>query len=407
MTNMNEMKKVHLYVVKYNRYRQELLLDFVREDEFLYFMNRGDYTPEIRLSKDSFQPTMILVHGCAPRRTVRQGAILTLDMGSFLEMNYSQESNAKNRFENPTTVFLEIQDGTYLAGLIDNLERSIISGKIPEEYKIFLDSTWNGSPCALNKLGENIELTVWDVGQGNTNCISDKTNLTIFDFGVSLYYSASKHIAIYHAHADYINGHESVSLIISHWDIDHYNLLCFAPDDFYKKICCIFFPPWGVGVTMKQISARIQKNCRWRIAIPPAKKTSRSCGITKVCAGNNYALFTGEDCKNKNLSGLLLTVFNKDSTAFLTADHSNYQVWDKLYPSVNTTNKQLHIVVPHHGGNCGKTLIPRGVHPGIAAISVGNNSYGHPKMKTIFAYRNAKFMVVQTDQYGHDITIKL
>lgn len=91
---------------------------------------------------------------------------------------------------------------------------------------------------------------MWDVGQGNTNCISDKTNLTIFDFGTSFYYSKTKQNAILNAHKEFIKGHDRVSLIISHWDIDHYNLFCVASDEFLENICCIFYPFVGIGLTM-------------------------------------------------------------------------------------------------------------------------------------------------------------
>ena len=404
---MINIEKVHLYVEKFDRLRQELLLDFVREDEFVYFKNRGDYTPEMHLSEE-YEPTMLLFYGCSPKKTLWHGAILTLDMNRLIEM-YSKKNLElnENAFERSATIFLEILDGTYLADLIDDPDSSSVSTQISEEYIMHLNSSWEGAPCALTNLEEKIEITVWDVGQGNTNCISDKTNLTIFDFGTSFYYSKTKQNAILNAHKEFIKGHDRVSLIISHWDIDHYNLLCVASDEFLENICCIFYPSVGIGLTMAQVAARIQKNCCYRRAIVSSQKTSRRCGIQKVCEGDRYALFIGEESKNKNNSGLLLSIFNDKATAFLTADHSNHQVWNCLFASAYTGIQELHIVVPHHGGDCGRTAIPNEIIPGVGAVSVGSNLYGHPKPKTISAYRTAGFKVMQTDRYGQDIVIKM
>ena len=209
------------------------------------------------------------------------------------------------------------------------------------------------------------------------------------------------------AHRTFIKKHERVSLIISHWDIDHYNLLCAVPDEFLRDICCIFYPSWGIGLTMTQVAEKIKRNCNYRNAIEAPPKTLRKCGIQKVFEGNRYALFTGERSNNKNYSGLMLLVFNNMATAFLTADHSNYQVWNHLYASANTRKNTLHIVVPHHGGDCGNTPIPHGILPGVAALSVGSNIYGHPKPKTISKYRKAGYNLIRTDRYGQDIVIKM
>lgn len=405
---MIRIEKVHLYVEKYDRTRQELLLDFVKEDEFIYFKYRGDYTADMHLSAHEYEPTMLLIHGCTPKKTLRNGSVLILNMDSLMKMNYEQDSNFDMySFDRPATVFLEIPDGEYMAELIDDPDRSSVSMYIPKEFIFHFESSWNGSPCALNNLEDIFEVSVWDVGQGNTNCISDERNLTIFDFGSSFYYSKNKQNMILDAHWGFINKHQRVSLIISHWDIDHYNLLCAVPDTFLQNICCVFYPSLGIGLTMMQVAEKIKRNCSFRNAIDALQKVSYNCGIVEVFEGNNYALFTGEISNNINHSGLMLSVFNNNATAFLTADHSNYQIWNRLYASTNIPTNTLHVVIPHHGGNCGKTPIPHGIHPGVAAISVGSNIYGHPKSKTISTYRKAGFNLIRTDWYGQDIVIKM
>jgi len=80
---MTRIEKVHLYVEKYDRIRQELLLDFVKEDEFIYFKYHGDYTVNMQLSADEYEPTMLLIHGCAPKKTLHHGSVLILNMDMF------------------------------------------------------------------------------------------------------------------------------------------------------------------------------------------------------------------------------------------------------------------------------------------------------------------------------------
>lgn len=151
---MINIEKVHLYVEKFDRLRQKLLLDFVWEDEFVYFKNRGDYTPEMHLSEE-YEPTMLLFYGCSPKKTLWHGAILTLDMNRLIEMYSKKDLELnENAFERSATIFFEILDGTYLVDLIDDPDSSSVSTQISEEYIIRLNSSWEGAPCALTNLEE-------------------------------------------------------------------------------------------------------------------------------------------------------------------------------------------------------------------------------------------------------------
>lgn len=112
---MSRIDKVHLHVTRYSRARQELWLDFIKEDEFLYFKYRDDYTADMRLSTQGYEPTMLLIHECAPKKPLRPGSILIFDMDGFMKITNERDSND----DCPATVFLEIKDGKDLAELID------------------------------------------------------------------------------------------------------------------------------------------------------------------------------------------------------------------------------------------------------------------------------------------------
>lgn len=405
------IERAHLYVEKYSRYSHELILDFTQEDEFIFFRNQGDYTPEMHLPRNRFEPTILIVHDCAPTHKIREGMILVVGMDELIGLasairhsNFSDQDVVQSRAR---MIFGEIDNGTDFAKLIDNAE-ILVTNNIPENLYYHLTPTWSGPPCALEELQDDFELRIWDVGQGSTNSISDRDNLALFDFGASIHFSQSRREAIMRKHATLLAGKKRVSLIISHWDCDHINLLCDADDNFLQNICCVFYPPEIISLTAKQIAARISKNCRCRVEIlPKIRRIRNKCGIQREFSGSGYVLYTGENSKDKNQSGLLLALSSKTATALLTADHTNYQVWDVMFNDVVSQDKVLHIVVPHHGGNCGKTAVRTVASPGKSVISVGSNTYGHPTWMTITGYRRAHYKLIRTDIVGDDIVIHM
>ncbi len=406
-------KDVHLYVEKYNRSTQEMLLDFIVEKEFIDFRNHVDYPESKRnhettiLTKQDYEPTMLFIRGCSPKRKIWRGSMITLDMEQLLKLHFQTESASYNLNQKPSAViFCEILNGDEFAALIDaSGSQPVFGSALSEKYSMPLESRSEHSPQTLDELKESFQIQIWNVGQGNTNCILDEENLTIFDFGASFCYSRQEIDTILSEHNHILSSFKKISLMISHWDIDHYNLLCHASDEFLKCIEYAFCHPAPIGLTAKQAAKRI-RNCPHFTVIVPQPSKIKKCGIQKIYEGNRYTLFTGEKSRNKNKSGLLLSVSNHTSAAFLTADHSNYQVWDRMYSIVNPKGT-LHLVVPHHGGDCGNSPVQSGHPSGIAAVSVGKNNYRHPRLKTIVSYQNKHYEVKQTDMENQDIIIPI
>ena len=403
------IERAHLYIEKYSKQSHELLLDFVREDEFIFFRNRGDYTPNMHLQMNQFEPTMLLIHDCVPTQKMQEGNMLTVAMDKLIELasavwfaDYDSQESIQSR---AAMLFLEVDDGSEFAKLIDN-EETIITHDIPNDLYYHLEPSWKGSPCALERLENEYELRIWDVGQGSTNSISDRDGLTLFDFGASIHYSKQRREAIIRKHDSLLRGQKQISLVISHWDCDHINLLCEVEDAFMQRICCVFYPPGILSLTAKQIAMRIRRNCRYRVEIHPrARVVWNKCGIQRVHIGNTYILYTGETSTDQNQSGLLLAVSSKNTMALLTADHTNYQVWNIMFKDVAAQDKCLHVVGPHHGGNCGRTAVRTVTFPGKAVVSVGSNAYGHPAPASVMAYRRARYRLVRTDITGDDVVI--
>lgn len=406
-----QIERAHLYVEKYNRKSYELILDFIHEDEFLYCRNQGDYIPERHHLADQFEATILVVHNCAPNRKIREGMVLDVAMGGLIELvSVARHNDFDNRDmwqSQAKIIFCEITDGTDFAQLIDNYD-ALATNNIPNNLYYHLPSTRQNPPCLLKKLRSPYELRIWDVGQGSANSVSDSENLILFDFGTSIYYSQLQRETIIHRHASLLDEKKQISLIISHWDCDHINLLCDVDNNFLKNIGCVFYPPGIISLTAKQIAKRIYKHCKHRLEILPRTRMIRhKCGIQRKFSGSGYVLYTGEKSRDRNQSGLLLALCSKLSTALLTADHTNYQVWNVMFNDVVSQDKILHIVVPHHGANCGRTAVQNVKFPGMAVISVGGNTYGHPAPVTIAAYKCAQYKVVRTDICGDDIIIHM
>lgn len=397
------MKKdiINLYVEKY--VEGTLLLDFITEKDFLYFKSRGEETENITV--DSYTPSMLLIHNVKIKK-IHEGDIIAFPKHILTEMGHMEKQSEDEKIG----VAIEFDNGDWFESRFN--EGVIFKNNKYRKYAIQkLDSSWNANtPCSLECISNNFEIRVLDVGQGSANFIIDKDSLTIFDFGTSIYSNEKTCLDIVKQQEN-ISHQRRISLIISHWDIDHYNLLTVVDDTFFRNLCCAFIPNEVMTLTAKQIAKRIFKNCRYVCAISSAIKGKyRFVGIHKINSTKKYDLYIGEKSSDKNKSGLALVVYSKNDATILAADHSNHQVWNCIYSDMSSRDISgvLNIVVPHHGGLCGKiSLKAISEIPGIAAISVGKNNYKHPNQHTIDTYKNLGFDVERTDWERKDICIKM
>ncbi len=396
------MKKdiINLYVEKY--VEGTLLLDFITEKDFLYFKYRGEEPKNITIA--SYTPSMLLIHNVNIKE-IHEGDIIAIPKCFLIEIGYMERQSKCEKIG----VAIEFDSS-------DLFERWFNEGIIfkNNKYRKYavqkLDSNWNvNSPCSLECLSNNFEIRVLDVGQGSTNFIIDKDSLTIFDFGTSIYSNEKTRLDIVKRQEN-ISQQRRISLIISHWDIDHYNLLTVVDDTFFRNLCCSFIPNEVITLTAKQVAKRIFKNCSYVCAVSSAIRGKHTVGIHKINSTKRYDLYIGEKSSDKNKSGLALVVYSKNDATILAADHSNHQVWNCIYSDMSSRDISgvLNIVVPHHGGLCGKiSLKAISEIPGIAAISVGKNNYKHPNQHTIDTYKKLGFDVERTDWERKDICIKM
>ena len=401
MINLN---LAHLFVEQYTN--DNLLVDFVEESEFIYFRNNGDYIEKMTLRE--YEPTMLLFKHVG-KLPLKEGELFTIPMEQLIEIkniyrNRIQRDNSTE--EKPMNVYMMFSNGEFITNLFECKQANKSSLR---KYKEAVKETWaDGTPCALDSLKSEFVVKVLDVGQGSTNLIYDDKTLTIFDCGVSMGYSKSECVNVLKRMQYLFDSCRKTSLVISHWDCDHYNLLTLMDDKLISDFCCVFLPATVISLTAKNVVKKIYKDCRFiRTFSPLSVSKKRKIGIRPIIAKKNYELYVGEKCSSINKSGLALFVKGDCDAVILSADHSNYQIWDCIYPlSVQGACSKMNIVVPHHGGDCGKINVKYlSEQAGVAVVSVGKNGYKHPQQKTIDTYNNFGFEIKRTDWERKDIVI--
>ena len=138
-----------------------------------------------------------------------------------------------------------------------------------------------------------------------------------------------------------------------------------------KKIEYVICPTQIIGLTAIQTIKKLLCNSVVVFVDPALKRFNRGyVGIRKVYQDQSNTLYVGEYSKDKNLTGLMFAFRISKEVLLLTGDHSNYQIWGNHPNNVSYSQdyKKLHVVVPHHGGNCGK-LKPFDGKNGYAIVS--------------------------------------
>ncbi|KUJ54372.1 ComEC/Rec2 family competence protein [Chryseobacterium aquaticum] len=123
---------------------------------------------------------------------------------------------------------------------------------------------------------------------------------------------------------------------------------------------------------------------------------------------DQIVLYNAEEHKDRNISGLVLSVKSKNNSVILSGDCHYGQISRDILPHLNFKH-QHHLVAPHHGGKAGNYIyeIPKNVISGRAIISSGKNSYGHPLTKNIDLLKSNRYIVEQTILTNNDIIIQL
>jgi beta-lactamase superfamily II metal-dependent hydrolase len=229
----------------------------------------------------------------------------------------------------------------------------------------------------------DIELTVVDCGHGNWNEIKTTTDRVIYDVGAGRWFTKAKVRALV-AGRKIASETRSISIVISHWDIDHFHaLLEFAPAEL-AKLRVVFAPSQIPDTeTYKRVLRLLTQNGVTLAAQQPADRsgTSREIVLKPLWEKGVFTMFRATPGRSRNQTGIVLGVRGKHGIALLTGDHH----YDKVLAAASKVplffQQPCVLVTPHHGGLAGNPAAADwlAVFPTITTpISCGGNSYGHP-----------------------------
>ncbi|WP_343626564.1 hypothetical protein [Flavobacterium lindanitolerans] len=263
----------------------------------------------------------------------------------------------------------------------------------------------------LNFTGK-ISVNIRDVEQGNWNEIYyGETVKIVFDSGAPINASKADIISII-GNRNTKYSKDKPILILSHWDKDHYHSLLGMTDaelanNFSKFICRDKVPNLTSRILFSRIRRLLGNQNIYCIAeIPKSKTDPFFQNISPIT--RQIVLYNSQENKNRNISGLVLTVKSANKSIILSGDSHYKHISDSILSHLNYPNEH-HLVVPHHGGKAGpyKYNLPTLIQPGKAIISVGLNNYGHPLRTYRDSLKLTGFRICQTRISKSDIIINL
>lgn len=378
------MKKSKIIVVVEDVNETEgILLDFVDNDGYRRFVNKSKKENEIA--------SMILLKNYNKEVTLYAYYELTESFFSMVEQYYE----------------------SYIVGFTVTYNDSIGEILKPTRYYQNKCYTYGKTTYSLPQKiqGNEMCVDVLNVGQANYNEIYEKGTIpVVYDMGYPIY-ASKKEVDAFVNKACGTYGNFSPMLVISHWDLDHYH--CLKSLLYNSSICFPFSSVMFIGEqpnkTVKEIVRKIEqmKNVR---TMPIAVQKSRKMPELEQCASISgkirfYAPKTYQS-SDRNTAEIVVIVENDFGSVLLSGD-SQYSQISKLLKYIKTTTNH-NLVVPHHGGDCGKFIYDSGnLSCEKAFISVGKNIYEHPNNKVMEDLKNKFWKVEDTKKEQIDLPINL
>lgn len=260
-----------------------------------------------------------------------------------------------------------------------------------------------------NVNNNKIEVSIYDVGQGNWNeILFNEEFLIVYDLGASSSHvfnntynrittAKNRRVAINSIVKD--NYFFRKILIISHWDIDHYNGIFELPDVVINSFDFCIVPKRMENDTMKRAFDKLSRNTIVHSIEMNLKGRGRwaTSVLTEICTNNILKIYKGTNCSDRNKRGLLLSLHVNNVNFVFPADHHYNQINDYIVAKNCGTN-ELNIVVPHHGGHAkGLGQITHWANCNHSIISSGAK-YGHPFANVETAFSTQFHTTHRTDR---------
>ncbi|MBS1634623.1 MAG: hypothetical protein JST26_01790 [Bacteroidetes bacterium] len=394
---------VLVYIEEFNKQDGTVLFDFIDSNEYRLF------NESLNVNTDLNKPSMVLLKNYKGRTiqdntiyairpaTIQswreQNAIISDNLNSFLIGYNIDVAKTKEPIFNESVSLSDFFDAFYL--------------------NYYMTGNGDKSKIPFHKKGK-VSVTIRNVGQGNWNEINfnDKVKF-VYDAGAPMNASRAD-VATIIGNRNTLYPTSKPVLILSHWDKDHYHSLIGMTDtelqnNFSAFVCRDRVP----NLTSRIIFGRLRNAVGSANTYTISANTRLIRGgptffspLTPIC--NQVVLYNSQQHKNRNISGLALTVKTKSGSIILPGDAHYDQISRDILPHLNYKHKH-NLVVPHHGGKAGtyQYNTPALAMVNMAVISVGANRYGHPFANYIASLSTSGFTIHQTNTAATDITVTL
>lgn len=391
---------VRVYIEEFNKAEGLVVFDFFDSNEYNLFTSINNF--ESGLSK----PTMVVLKNYH-KKNIQENTIYSIKQETI------EAWNSQN--------LISIENNSFLLGFTIELE--------PNETEIFSESLTLNDFFDYNLFYEmpgssdiekipfslkgKLSVTIRRVGQGNWNEINvDNEIKYVYDAGASMYATKNEIIDII-GNRNIMYASSKPGLFLSHWDKDHYHSLIGMTDrelsNFSFFVCRSYAPNLTSRILFSRINNVIGNNNTFTIPAEPRNSIGGATYLIPITPLNcQLVVYNAQYNKNRNKSGIVLSVKTASSSIVLPGDVHYDQITRDILPHLNYFH--IHnLVVPHHGGNAGAYIykLPNKAKPGNAVISVGANHYGHPMSQYINALLSDKYRVLQTRSASNDIIINL
>lgn len=224
------------------------------------------------------------------------------------------------------------------------------------------------------------ELVVVSCGQGNWNEVHANKELLIYDMGASSRYTRSQVINLIQSRFAQFKE-KIISIVISHWDMDHFQAIRYLDRKQLAQIAGIVgpsnIPPSNVYKSM--INHLIANNVKYSLISPTSQRNGRSINLNLLSVSKTVDVYRSVSGGSRNQTGIVLVVKGEEKFVLLTGDHHYEKIFDAIHN--NYSSQRIILVAPHHGGNAGSLNVAdwRSEFSAIECpISYGFNSFNHP-----------------------------
>ena len=208
---------------------------------------------------------------------------------------------------------------------------------------------------------EKVDLLVWNVGQGNCNEIrigGEKGEpYVIFDAGTDILRDKKQFAVRKRMVESRLMKGDLPLFMLSHWHTDHYSLLIAQSDRTLSNVLNYVMPSYVKNLSVFLFIARLNWLGNSNIDMV---KLPYTCRWLDEKLNENLMLYANRyEHNNVNDSGLTLFVKGPNGNVMLPGD-CKYTLAEgetnEAIEKMGAKNRNLCLVIPHHGGNAGKTI---------------------------------------------------